>query len=62
MGRRFPEQPTWTLLLTHQGAIVAVRREYAQDKIDMGWILVAREDELLPFNPPRVITEDDEHV
>lgn len=55
---RLPEQPTWTLMLNHHGAIVPVRREFEQEKIEMGWVVVAREDDVLPFNPPRVVTED----
>jgi hypothetical protein len=54
---RIPEQPTWTLMLTHHATIVHVRQEYADEKRKLGWLIVARESDLLPFNPPRLITD-----
>lgn len=53
--RRPPEQPTWTLMVTSKGTILAVRQEYADEKVQMGWVIVARESDLLPFNPPRLL-------
>jgi len=41
-------------MATHEGRIIAVRQEFAHEKETLGWALVARESDLLPFNPPRV--------
>lgn len=60
--RRPPEQPTWTLMLTPKGQIVAIRQEYADTKLNSGWLVVAREADLLPFNPPRLIDDPSDHV
>lgn len=59
---RTPEQPTWTLMLTPRGQIVAIRQEYADSKISSGWVVVARESDLLPFNPPRLIQDPSDPV
>lgn len=58
MGR-LPEQPTWTLMVDHNGCVVPVRQEFADEKIEMGWFVVARESDILPFNPPRLIGEQE---
>lgn len=57
---RCPEHPRWTLMATPSCDILAVRQEYESEKASMGWIVVARESELLPFNPPRLICEVNE--
>lgn len=54
---RAPEQLTWTLMLNPNAAIVAVRQQYAEEKRKLGWLVVARESDLLPFNPPRLIVD-----
>lgn len=56
---RVPEQPTWTLMLDSNGHILAVRQEFEGEKVQMGWATVARESELLPFNPPRLLEQAD---
>lgn len=53
---RAPEHPVWTLMLTHHATIVHVRQEFADEKTKLGWIIVARESDILPFNTPRLIT------
>jgi hypothetical protein len=58
---RDPEQPRWALMVSPNtpASIVCVREEHADSKVSMGWILVARESELLPFNPPRLIPDSE---
>lgn len=50
----------WTLMLNSNGGIVAVRQEYADTKLSSGWLIVARESDFLPFNPPRLIEDPSE--
>lgn len=57
---RPPEQPTWALMVTDAGTIVPVREIFAAEKVSLGWFTVARESDLLPFNPPRLIQDDDD--
>lgn len=60
--RRSPEQPTWTLMLTPKGQIVAIRQEYAESKLSSGWVVVAREADILPFNVPRLIIDPSDPI
>lgn len=46
-------------MLAHTGKIVAVRQAYTAEKVDMGWVVVARESDVLPFNVPRLIVADE---
>lgn len=57
---RLPEQPTWALML-NPGPMnfVCVREQFVENKLTCGWVVVARESELLPFNPPRLIPESE---
>lgn len=57
---RPPEQPAWTLMLTTRGSILAVRQEFEAEKMEYGWVVVARERDVLPFNTPRLIHDDDD--
>ncbi len=52
---RDPEQPRWTLMLKPNGQIVPVKQEDAHLKFSCGWMVVARESDVLPFNVPRLI-------
>ena len=53
MGRASaPEPPRWTLMVNHNGRIVAVRQEQEAAYRRRGWLCVARETEMLPFNGP----------
>lgn len=55
---RVPEQPRWALMVNSDGDVVRVRELYAEEKMAMGWFMVARESELLPFNPPTLVIVD----
>lgn len=59
MRFRKPEQPRWALLLNPDCLIICVPESDADNKLASGWIVVARESELLPFNPPRLIPDDE---
>lgn len=57
---RQPEQPKWALMFNPDTVrIVSVRESDCENKLSCGWLIVARESELLPFNPPRLIPDDE---
>lgn len=60
--RRAPEQPRYTLMITPNGDIAAVVQEYEKEKRTCGWVTVARESEILPFNTPRLMAADEGEV
>jgi len=47
-------------MMNHNGRILAVRQEFEGEKRTMGWAMAARESEILPFNPPRLLTESED--
>ena len=47
-------------MVNPHGGIVAVVQEYANTKLSCGWVVVARESDLLPFNPPYLIEDPSE--
>lgn len=55
---RATEYPQYLLMVDSEGRIVTVRQEYEQEKVAMGWALVARETDVLPFNAPRLVMDD----
>lgn len=57
MGRP-PEHPAVTLMMRPDGRIVPVPQVIEAARARRGWTMVARESEILPFNPPRLIFDD----
>lgn len=58
MSRASDERPRYTLMVAPTCKIVEVLDEHVPAKEAEGWFVVAREVDLLPFNLPRIVTDD----
>lgn len=51
-----PAIAKWTFMLAPGATIVQrIYKERERDLLERGWIVLLRETELEPFNPPRVV-------
>lgn len=55
------EQPKWTLMMNPlcPRKLQPVLQEDEALLVQRGWIPIVRESEILPFNPPRIVSEGD---
>lgn len=58
--RYFPNRPIWALVWNpERDVLIRLKEAVVPDVIRRGWVVIARESDLLPFNPPRLIPEDE---
>lgn len=58
--RFFLNRPIWALVYNPElDRIVRVKEYVVPEVLERGWVLIARESWVLPFNPPRLIPADE---